>query len=281
MEPCLIKFTSLKKLSVLPGFVPTFTFTLSYLTILILIPLGSLILYTSHMSFDQLTHTLLNPRVIAAFKISFGLSILATILSAFFGTIIAWVLSRYNFFGKKLLDALIDLPFAMPTAVSGITLATLYSENGWIGYFLSLIGVKVAYTPLGIVVALIFIGFPFIVRSLQPSIEEFDREMEEASICLGASRFQTITKVIFPELRPSLLTGFSLALARSLGEYGSVIFIAGNLPYFSEIVPLLIVIKLEQYDYYGATSIALMMLICSFILLLGINILQHMLRARK
>lgn len=264
----------LRKKSIVPGFVPTFSFTLFYLSLIVLIPLGGLILHSTLMTWDQFYATITAPRALAAFRISFGLSFLAALISAFFGIIIAWVLVRYRFPGRRLLDAIIDLPFAIPTSVSGITLATIYSEKGWLGEHLAILGIKVAFTPLGILLALIFIGFPFLVRSVQPAIEEIDKEIEEASICLGATRWQTIRYVIFPQLTPSLLTGFIMALARALGEYGSVIFIAGNIPFISEIVPLLIVIKLEQFDYQGATALAVAMLTASFLLLLSINLLQ-------
>jgi sulfate transport system permease protein len=267
--------------SIIPGFAPTFAFTLFYLSLIVLIPLAGLILHSTKMTWDQFMDTITAPRVLAAFRISFGLSFLAAIISAFFGIIIAWVLVRYRFPGRRILDAIIDLPFAIPTSVSGITLATLYSERGWIGEYLAQVGVKVAFTPLGILLALIFIGFPFLVRSIQPAIEEIDREIEEASACLGATRWQTIWLVIFPQLTPSLITGFAMALARALGEYGSVIFIAGNIPFISEIVPLLIVIKLEQFDYQGATALAVTMLMASFVLLLSINLFQMLFKNRS
>jgi sulfate transport system permease protein len=270
----------LRKKSIVPGFVPTFSFTLFYLSLIVLIPLGGLILNSTRMTWDQFYETITTPRALAAFRISFGLSFLAALISAFFGIIIAWVLVRYRFPGRRLFDAIIDLPFAIPTSVSGITLATIYSEKGWLGEHLASLGIKVAFTPLGILLALIFIGFPFLVRSVQPAIEEIDREVEEAAICLGASRWQTIGYVIFPQLTPSLLTGFIMALARALGEYGSVIFIAGNIPFISEIVPLLIVIKLEQFDYQGATALAVAMLTASFLLLLSINLLQMLFKNR-
>lgn len=277
MERYLTK-SILAKPSIIPGFLPTFSFSILYLTSIILIPLGALILYTHAMTYQQFVDIILQPRVVAAFKISFGIAFLASCISAFFGSIIAWSLSRYQFFGRRFLDAIIDLPFAMPTAVSGITLATLYSTHGWLGKHLEF---KVAYTPLGILLALVFVGFPFIVRSLQPAIVELDKDMEEAATCLGATRLQSVRKVIFPELRPALITGFALSFARGLGEYGSVIFIAGNIPYISEIVPLLIVIKLEQFDYLGATAIAVTMLIASFLLLFTINLIQLALKEKK
>lgn len=266
--------------SIIPGFAATFSFTLLYLSLIVLIPLGGLILHSTMMTWDEFIQTISAPRAIAAFKISFGLSILAAIISAIFGIIIAWVLVRYRFPGRRILDAIIDLPFAIPTSVSGITLATIYSERGWIGEYLSYLGIKVAFTPLGILLALIFIGFPFLVRSVQPAIEEIEKDIEEAAICLGANRWQTIRLVIFPPLTPSLLTGFAMALARALGEYGSVIFIAGNIPFISEIVPLLIVIELEQFDYKGATALAVTMLAASFLLLLLINLFQLLYKNR-
>lgn len=262
------------KKKLLPGFIPTLSFTLFYLSLIVLIPLGGMILHGMSMTRDQFLEIITGERVLSAFKISFGISFLAGIISAIFGLVIAWVLARYQFPGRRLLDAVIDLPFAMPTAVSGITLATLYSEHGLIGSILMKGGIKVAFTPLGILLALVFVSFPFIVRTLQPALEEIEREIEEAAACLGATRFQTIKNIIFPELLPSLLTGFSMGVARALGEYGSVIFIAGNIPYYTEIVPLLIVIKLEQFDYPGAIALALAMLAASLILLLSINLIQ-------
>ena len=269
-----------KPRSIVPGFLPTIGITLTYLSLIVLIPLAGLVLKSSAMSGKQFLAIITEPRVIAAFKISFGISILAGVVSSFFGLITAWVLVRYRFPGRRILDAVIDLPFAMPTSVSGITLATLYSEHGWIGSYLHEIGIKVAFTPLGILLALIFIGFPFIVRGVEPALHEMDKEMEEAAACLGASRGQTIKKIIFPQLTPALIAGFGMAVARALGEYGSVIFIAGNIPYVSEIVPLLIIIKLEQFDYLGATAIAVTMLAASFVMLLAINLFQVILRRR-
>jgi sulfate transport system permease protein len=274
--PSISKF--IKPKTILPGFVPSFSFTFFYLTIVVLIPLGGLILRSTEMSWDQFVEIVTSPRTVAAFKVSFGISFLAGVISAFFGMIIAWTLVRYRFIGRRILDAVIDLPFAMPTAVSGITLATLYSEKGWIGQFFNEVGIKVAFTPLGILLALVFISFPFVVRALQPALEEMEKDMEEASACLGATRWQIIRKVIFPQLLPALLTGFSMAVARALGEYGSVIFIAGNIPYITEIVPLLIIIKLEQFDYPGAIALAVTMLSASFILLLIINFIQVILK---
>jgi sulfate transport system permease protein len=264
-----------RKHTVIPGFGITVGFTVFYLAIIVLIPLTGLFLKTAEMSMADFWSTITNERVVHAYKISFGISFAAAAVNAFFGLIVAWVLVRYRFPGKKLIDACVDLPFAVPTAVSGIALAALYSQNGYVGKFLfDTFGLKVAYTPLGIFVALVFIGLPFVVRTVEPVLEDFDREKEEASASLGASRWQTFYKVILPQIFPSLLTGFAMAFARALGEYGSVIFIAGNMPYVSEIVPLVIIIKLEQYDYTGATAIALVMLASSFTMLLIINWLQ-------
>lgn len=270
-----------KKHSVIPGFGITLGFTLLYLGLIVLLPLGGLIYKTTQMSFSDFLHIVTESRTIHAFKISFGISFIAALSNVFFGLIVAWVLVRYNFPGKKLVDAIVDLPFAIPTAVSGIALAALYAENGWIGHYFSLIGLKISYTPIGIGVALVFIGLPFVVRTVEPVLEDFDHEIEEAAASLGATRWQSFYKVILPQLVPSLLTGFAMAFARALGEYGSVIFIAGNMPYISEIVPLVIIIKLEQYDYTGATAIALVMLIASFIMLLIVNWLQKWSRQKE
>lgn len=271
-----------RKHSVIPGFGITFGFSLFYLCLIVLIPLCGLIFKTAEMSLADFWQTITDSRIVHAYKISFGLSLIAALINAVFGLIVAWVLVRYRFPGKKLVDACVDLPFAMPTAVSGIALAALYAQNGWIGEFLyTMFDIKVAFTPLGIAVALVFIGLPFVVRTVEPVLEDFDREIEEASASLGASRWQTFYKVILPQLTPSLLTGFAMAFARALGEYGSVIFIAGNMPYISEIVPLVIIIKLEQYDYTGATAIALVMLAASFLMLFVINWLQKWSRLRR
>ncbi len=278
MEPFLTK--SINPKTVIPGFIPTFSLTVFYLSLIVLIPLGALLLQTQGVGFAIFWSTISSPRVAAAFRLSFGVSFLAGLFSAFFGTIIAWVLVKYRFSGRRLFDAVIDLPFAIPTAVSGITLASLYSSRGLLGAFLVKFGVQVAYTPLGIFVALVFIGFPFIVRTVQPALEELDQEMEEAASSLGATRRQVFTKIIFPQIVPALLTGFALSLARALGEYGSVIFIAGNIPYFSEIVPLLIVKELEQFDYQGASCLAAAMLLASFGLLLFINVIQKVMRKK-
>ena len=267
--------------SVIPGFGITLGLTLFYLSLIVLIPLAGLVFKTAELSLPELWRTISDNRVLHAFKISFGLSLAAAVINAVLGLVVAWVLVRYRFPFKKLVDALVDLPFAMPTAVSGIALAALYAPNGWIGQYLAPMGIKVAFTQLGILVALVFIGLPFVVRTTEPVLADLDREVEEAAASLGASRWQTFRRVIFPHLMPSLLTGFAMAFARAVGEYGSVIFIAGNMPYVSEIVPLVIIIKLEQYDYSGATAVALVMLIASFIMLFVINWLQKWSRSRR
>ena len=259
---------------VLPGFGLALGYTLVYLSLLVLLPLGGMILKTADLGLGQLFDIALGERSLAAFRVTFTTSLLAAVINAFFGLIVAWMLVRYEFPGKRFIDALVDLPFALPTAVAGITLATLYAGNGWIGSRLEPLGIKVAYTPLGIVVALTFVTLPFVVRTLQPVIEDIEPEVEEAAATLGASRWQTFVKVIFPAIFPALLTGFALAFARAIGEFGSVIFIAGNLPMVSEIVPLLIISKLEQYDVLGATALAVVMLAASFVMLLSVNLLQ-------
>jgi sulfate transport system permease protein len=269
-----------RKPSVIPGFGVTLGFTLSYLSLIVLIPLAGLVLKTAALGWADFWKLATDPRTVAALRTSFGLSLLAAVINAVFGLIVAWVLVRYRFPGRKLLDAFIDLPFALPTAVAGISLTAIYAPNGWIGALVAPLGWKIAYTPLGILIALIFIGLPFIVRTLQPVLEDLDKEVEEASATLGASRLQTVVRVVMPVLLPPLLTGFALALARAVGEYGSVIFIAGNIPYVSEIAPLLIVIKLNEYNYAGATAIATIMLAISFLLLLAINLLQTWSRRR-
>lgn len=264
----------LKEHSVLPGFNLALGFTLLYLSLIVLIPLSSLFFKTATSGWDHFWEIVTNERVLASLRVTFFSSLIAAALNAIFGLVIAWVLTRYTFPGKRLIDALVDLPFALPTAVAGITLAMLYAPNGWIGHYFAEYDIKIAYTPLGIVIALTFIGLPFVVRTVQPVLEEMESEAEEAAACLGASRWNTVLRVILPSIYPALLTGFALAFARSIGEYGSVIFIAGNMPFISEIAPLLIVAKLEQYDYAGATAIALVMLLISFMLLLIINGLQ-------
>lgn len=263
-----------KTFRVLPGFNLTLGYTLGYMSLLILIPLSAVFLKTFEMTWDQFVNVVTAPQVVATYKLSFGASLLAASINAVFGLMLAWALVRYSFPGKKLIDALVDLPFALPTAVAGISLTALYAKNGWLGQYLEPLGIKVAFTPLGVLVALVFIGLPFVVRTVQPILEDLDTELEEAAASLGAQRWQTFRYVILPILFPALLTGFALAFARAVGEYGSVIFIAGNLPMVSEITPLMIITKLEQYDYRGATAIATVMLIFSFILLLLINGLQ-------
>jgi len=261
--------------NVLPGFGPTMGYTLLYLSLVVLIPLSALVFKTAGLSWHDFVATVTAPRVLASYKITFGAALAAAGINALFGVLVAWVLVRYPFPGRRLVDALVDLPFALPTAVAGITLATVYSANGWVGRHLEPHGIKVAFTPLGIIVAMTFIGLPFVVRTVQPVIEELDTEIEEAAACLGASRWQTFRRVLFPLLTPSVLTGFALAFARAVGEYGSIIFIAGNMPMISEITPLIIITKLEQYDYRGATAVATVMLVASFAMLLVINLLQR------
>ncbi len=281
--------------SVLPGFGLSLGFTLVYLSLIVLIPLSAAFIKTAGMSWADFVTTVSAPRVVASYKITFGISLLAALVNAFFGGIVAWVLVRYTFPGRRMVDALVDLPFALPTAVAGIALCALYARNGWVGHWLDplwaggvarlaawvpwidwagWLGPKLAYDRPGIFLALTFIGLPFVVRTLQPVLAELEPELEEAAATLGANRWQTMTRVIFPELLPALITGFALAFARAIGEYGSVVFIAGNQPLHSEITPLLIITKLEQYDYRGATAIAVVMLVASFVLLLLINLLQ-------
>lgn len=265
---------------VLPGFGITAGFTLFYLCLIVLIPLSAIFINTFSMTWEEFVRAATSDRVMASYRLSFGASLIAAAINVVFGTLVAWVLERYDFTGKKLIDALVDLPFALPTAVAGIALTALYAPNGWIGSYLDAVGLKVAFTPLGIIVAMTFIGLPFVVRTVQPVLAEADREFEEAAASLGANRFQVFLRVIFPAILPALLTGFALAFARASGEYGSVIFIAGNMPMISEITPLLIVTQLEQYDYAGATAIAMVMLLTSFVLLLAINLLQAWTRRR-
>jgi len=274
----LLRRALLKRHSVLPGFDLALGFVLLYISLIVLIPLSATFLKTFTLSWDQFVTAVSTPRVMASYRLTFGASFGAALLNALFGLIVAWVLVRYNFFGKRVVDALVDLPFALPTAVAGIALTAIYAQNGVIGQYLPF---KVSYTPLGVWVALVFIGLPFVVRTLQPVLEDVNRELEEAAATLGANRWQTFSRVIFPILMPALLTGFALAFARALGEYGSVIFIAGNMPMVSEITPLLIITKLEQYDYAGATAIAVVMLVSSFGLLLTINLLQAWARKRQ
>jgi sulfate transport system permease protein len=260
--------------AVLPGFGLAMGLTLLYLGLVVLLPLSATVFKTFTLTWGQFVDTISNPRVLASFRLSFGAALLAAAINAVFGLVVAWVLVRYHFPGKRLIDALVDLPFALPTAVAGIALTAIYAPNGWIGSQLEPLGVKVAFTPLGVLVALVFIGLPFVVRTVQPVLEELEPEIEEAAATLGADRWQAFVRVIFPTLLPALITGFALAFARAVGEYGSVIFIAGNMPMVSEITPLLIITKLEQYDYAGATAIAVVMLAASFLLLLLINYLQ-------
>jgi sulfate transport system permease protein len=266
--------------SVIPGFGLTLGFALTYLSLIVLIPIAALILRTTELSWEQFWAIATNERVVAALRLSFGASFVAATINTGFGLIVAWVLVRYRFPGRRVLDAIVDLPFALPTAVAGIALTAIFAQTGWIGQFLEPLGIKIAYNWAGIVIALIFIGLPFVVRTLQPVIEELDREIEEAAATLGATRRQTVIKVIMPTLLPALLTGFVLALARAVGEYGSVIFIAGNIPYRTEIAPLLIVIRLEEFDYSGATAIATIMLAISFAMFLTINLIQAWARRR-
>lgn len=259
---------------VLPGFHLTLGYAITYLCLIILIPLSAVFIKTFEMSFADFWNTVSDPRIVATYRVSFGISLLAASINAVFGLLLAWILVRYTFPGRKIVDALVDLPFALPTAVAGIALTALYAGNGWIGQYLEPLGLKVTFAPAGILVALVFIGLPFVVRTVQPVLEDMESELEEAASSLGANRFQVFFHVILPIVFPALLTGFALAFARAVGEYGSVIFIAGNIPYVSEITPLMIITKLEQYDYTGATAIASVMLIISFILLLAINGLQ-------
>ncbi|HVG57292.1 MAG TPA: sulfate ABC transporter permease subunit CysT [Hyalangium sp.] len=260
---------------ILPGFGLSLGLSWLYLGLLVLLPLSGLFLKTVTLTWEQFWETVASPRALAAYQLTFGASLVAALANAVFGLLVAWVLVRYRFPGKSLVDALVDLPFALPTAVAGLTLTSLYARNGWFGRYLEAAGVQVAFSSLGVVVALTFIGLPFVVRTVQPVLEDIDADVEEAAATLGATPWQTFTKVIFPSILPALLSGFTLALARAIGEYGSVVFISGNMPMRTEIVPLLIVTKLEQYDYAGATAIAVVMLAASFALLLAINLLQR------
>jgi sulfate/thiosulfate transport system permease protein len=270
----------MKRKSVLPGFGLAMGITLTYLGLLVLVPLSTVFVRTAGLTWEQFWGTVTNPRVMASYQLTFSASFTAALLNLVFGFLVAWVLVRYEFPGKSIADALVDFPFALPTAVAGITLTTLYAPNGWLGSQLDLFGVKVAFTWLGVVVALTFIGLPFVVRTVQPVLEDFEAEVEEAAASLGASRWQTFRRVLLPTVAPALLTGFALAFARAIGEYGSVVFISGNMPMKTEIAPLLIMTKLEQYDYAGATAIALVLLVVSFALLLLINFLQWLGRRR-
>ncbi|MGE3305531.1 MAG: sulfate ABC transporter permease subunit CysT [Rhizobiaceae bacterium] len=269
-----------RKPSVIPGFGLTLGFTVVYLTLIVLIPLSGVFWRSTGLGWAGFLQIVMDERTLRALWISFGTAFIAAVVNVICGTILAWVLVRYRFPGRRIVDAVVDLPFALPTAVAGIALAAIYAPNGWIGSLLAPLGIKVAFTPLGIVVALIFVGLPFVVRTLQPVMQEIDREVEEAAATLGANRLQTITRVILPGLSPALLTGFALAFARGVGEYGSVIFIAGNVPYVSEIAPLLIIIRLEEFNYAGATAIAAVMLVISFLMLLVINLIQAWSRRR-
>ncbi len=262
------------KKDVLPGFNLSLGYTLLYLSLIVLIPLAAAFIKTAELGLNEFYEIVTAPRVMASYKLTFGASFIGALINAVFGLLTAWVLVRYDFFGKKFIDALVDLPFALPTAVAGIALTAVYAKNGWIGSQLEPLGLNVAFTPLGVVVALTFIGLPFVVRTVQPVLQDLEAETEEAAASLGANRWQTFYKIILPAVLPALLTGFALAFARAIGEYGSVIFIAGNMPMVSEITPLIIITKLEQYDYHGATAVAVVMLVISFILLLAINGLQ-------
>ena len=260
--------------SVLPGFGLSLGFTLAYLSLIVLIPLSAVFLKAATMAPQDFWQAVTSPRVVASYKLTFGASLLAAAINAVFGLLLAWALTRYTFPGRKIVDALIDLPFALPTAVAGIALTAIYARNGWVGGFLEPLGIKIAFTPAGVLVALIFIGLPFVVRTVQPVLQDLDAEYDEADACLGATRWQSFVRVVFPTLLPALLTGFALAFARAIGEYGSVIFIAGNIPMVSEITPLIIITKLEQFDYRGATAVAAVMLVISFVMLLVVNGLQ-------
>ena len=266
---------------VLPGFKLTLGYTVLYLSLIVLIPLSALVFKTFTLTWDQFWSAVTGPRVLASYRLTFGASLFAAMVNVVFGLLIAWVLVRYKFPGKRFVDALVDLPFALPTAVAGIALTALLAENGWVGQYFVPLGIKLAYTPTGVVIALIFIGLPFVVRTVQPVLEDTEKELEEAAACLGATRLQTFTRVIFPAIAPALLTGFAMAFARAIGEYGSVIFIAGNIPMVSEIAPQVLMGKLEQNDYAGATAVAVVLLIISFILLLIINALQGWQRKRS
>jgi sulfate transport system permease protein len=265
---------------VLPGFNLTLGYTVLYLSLVVLIPLSALVFKTFTLTGEQFWAAIASPRVVASYRLTFGASLFAALVNAVFGLLLAWVLVRHRLPGKKLVDALVDLPFALPTAVAGISLTALLAGNGWIGQYLEPLGIKLAFNPNGVVIALVFIGLPFVVRTVQPVLEDTEKELEEAAMCLGANRWQTFRHVIFPAIAPALMTGFAMAFARAIGEYGSVIFIAGNMPMVSEITPLVIIGKLEQYDYAGATAVAVGMLVISFVLLLVINALQAWQRRR-
>ena len=264
-----------KKFNVLPGFGLTLGYTLLYLSVIVLIPIAGLFLRVFEISWADFWRLATTPRALAAYKLTFGASFVAACINAIFGAILAWVLVRYHFPMKRFMDALIDFPFALPTAVAGLTLSNLFAANGWLGQYLAPLGIKAAFSPLGVVIALTFVGMPFVVRTLQPVLENMEREIEEAAATLGASRFRTFCSIIAPTLLPTLITGFALAFARAIGEYGSVIFIAGNIPNQSEIAPLLIIIRLEEYDYSGAMALAVVLLVISFVLLITINLLER------
>ena len=271
---------AIRSRGVLPGFGLSLGITCTYLSLMVLLPLATVFVRTADLSWPAFWSTVTDPRVMASYRVTFGASFVAALVNTVFGLLVAWVLVRYRFPGRRLVDAMVDLPFALPTAVAGIALTTLYASNGWIGRYLDPLGIKVSYTWVGITVALIFIGLPFVVRTVQPVLDDLEVEVEEAAASLGAQRWQTFTRVVFPTVAPALLTGFALAFARAIGEYGSVVFISGNMPMKTEIVPLLIITKLEQYDYAGATAVALVMLVASFVLLLTINLLQWAARRR-
>jgi len=264
----------LKKRSILPGFGLTLGYTIFYLALIVLIPLSATFLKASSVTWARFWHIVSDPRAVASYRVSFGASFIAAAINLVFGLLVAWVLVRYTFPAKRIVDSLVDLPFALPTAVAGIALTAIYSSNGWVGHYLEPLGIKAAYSQLGIVIALTFIGLPFVVRTVQPVLEDLDKDVEEAAASLGANRLQIFTKVILPAILPAALTGFTMAFARAVGEYGSVVFISGNMPMKTEITPLLIITKLDQYDYAGATAIAVVMLVVSFALLLAINLLQ-------
>ena len=270
-----------KQKNILPGFNITLGYTLLYLSLIVLIPLSAAFIKTTELSLNEFWSVVTAPRVLASYRLTFGASLIGALINAVFGLLTAWVLVRYTFPGKKIIDALVDLPFALPTAVAGIALTAVYAGNGWIGSLLEPHGIKVAFTPIGVIIALTFIGLPFVVRTVQPVLEDLEAETEEAAASLGANRWQTFSKVILPTLWPALLTGFALAFARAIGEYGSVIFIAGNVPFVSEITPLIIITKLEQYEYASATAVAVVMLIISFLLLFAINGLQWWMTRRN
>ncbi len=273
--------TTFKRRSILPGFGLTLGYTIFYLCLIVLIPLAATFLKASSLTWAQFWHVATSPRALASYRLSFGASLVGALINLFFGVLVAWVLVRYTFPGKRLFDSLVDLPFALPTAVAGIALTTIYAPNGWLGHPLAWLGIKSAYSPLGVTIALTFIGLPFVVRSVQPVLEDMDKELEEAAASLGATRWQTFSRVIVPTIFPAALAGFAMALARAVGEYGSVVFISGNMPMKTEITPLLIITKLDQYDYAGATAIAVVMLVFSLALLLPINLLQKWSGSRK